>query len=111
MVLWNEEAESGRWELYGRDFQTREEAEAFVRSKGIEVKPEEDDTAGETDTEGDVAVDLLAGMAYAKAEHWADAARAFESVIRKDPAEAQARHYLGVCVLPARPIRGRSAGA
>ncbi len=67
MVLWNEEAESGEWNLYGRDFETREEAGAFVRSMGREVRTEEDDSGGEAETEEDLGVDRLAGMREATA--------------------------------------------
>ena len=67
MVLWNEEAESGEWNLYGRDFETREEAEAFVRSMGREVRTEEDDDGDEPEPREDLAADLPAGSAQATA--------------------------------------------
>jgi len=96
MVMWTEQVESDRWEMYGRDFQTREEATAFVRSKGMELESEGESAARKTETALDPTVDFLAGVAYAKAEHWEDAVRAFESATRGNPDDSQTRHYLGV---------------
>ena len=95
MVIWSEQVED-RWELYGRDFQTRDEAAAFVRSKGMDLESAAQAETREAETALDPTMDIVAGVAYAKAEHWDDAARSLESAARGNPKDAQTRHYLGV---------------
>jgi Tfp pilus assembly protein PilF len=94
-VIWSEQVED-RWELYGRDFQTRNEAAAFVRSKGMDVESAAQTATREAESVLDPTLDFVTGVAYTKAEHWDDAARSFESAARGNPNDAQTRHYLGV---------------
>jgi len=95
MVMWWEQV-GDRSDMYGRDFPTREAAVAFVRGKGMEVESEAEGAAREAETALDPMVALMAGIAYAQAEHWDDAARAFESAARRNPNDAQTRRHLGV---------------
>jgi tetratricopeptide (TPR) repeat protein len=98
MVMWWEQV-GDRSDMYGRDFRTREEARAFARSKGLEVESEAESTAREAEAAVDPTLAFVTGVAYAKAEHWDDAARAFESAARRNPKDAQTRRYLGMAYL------------